>query len=130
MSLLTTAQLTFCDLKDSYTIHMDTECVGVACDVSGKALQTEDIIVNYRVLTGTDRVTASCEVLSLPSGVTVKNTQDATDAIDGVIVLGIATGATLNNEHNGFTYLSYAVYDITNQTWLQWLMILRYLPDK
>ena len=27
--------------------------------------------------------------------------------------------ATLNNEHNGFTYLSYAVYDITNKTWLQ-----------
>lgn len=26
--------------------------------------------------------------------------------------------ATLNNEFNGFTYLSYAVYDVTNQTWL------------
>lgn len=26
--------------------------------------------------------------------------------------------ATLNNEHNGFTYLSYAVYDITNGVWL------------
>lgn len=27
--------------------------------------------------------------------------------------------ATLNNEHNGFTYLSYAVYDITNKQWLE-----------
>jgi hypothetical protein len=27
--------------------------------------------------------------------------------------------ATLNNEHNGFTYLSYAVYDITNGVWLE-----------
>jgi len=27
--------------------------------------------------------------------------------------------ATLNNEHNGFTYLSYAVYDITNGIWLE-----------
>lgn len=26
--------------------------------------------------------------------------------------------ATLNNEYNGFTYLSYAVYDVTNSTWL------------
>ena len=26
--------------------------------------------------------------------------------------------ATLNNEHNGFTYLGYAVYDVTNSTWL------------
>lgn len=26
--------------------------------------------------------------------------------------------ATLNNEHNGFTYLSYAVYDVTNKQWL------------
>ena len=25
--------------------------------------------------------------------------------------------ATLNNEHNGFTYLSYALYDVTNQKW-------------
>lgn len=27
--------------------------------------------------------------------------------------------ATLNNEHNGFTYLSYAVYDITEGVWLE-----------
>ena len=27
--------------------------------------------------------------------------------------------ATLNNEHNGFTYLSYAVYDVTNKKWLK-----------
>lgn len=27
--------------------------------------------------------------------------------------------ATLNNEHNGFTYLSYAVYDVTNGKWLK-----------
>lgn len=27
--------------------------------------------------------------------------------------------ATLNNEYNGFTYLSYAVYDVTNNTWLK-----------
>lgn len=26
--------------------------------------------------------------------------------------------ATLNNEHNGFEYLSYAVYDVTNGAWL------------
>ena len=25
----------------------------------------------------------------------------------------------LNNEHNGFTYLSYAVYDVTNGEWLK-----------
>lgn len=25
--------------------------------------------------------------------------------------------ATLNNEHNGFTYLYYALYDVTNKTW-------------
>jgi len=27
--------------------------------------------------------------------------------------------AMLNNEHNGFTYLSYAVYDVTNKKWLE-----------
>ena len=27
--------------------------------------------------------------------------------------------AALNNEHNGFTYLSYAVYDVTNKAWLE-----------
>ena len=27
--------------------------------------------------------------------------------------------ATINNEHNGFTYLSYAVYDVTNKKWLE-----------
>lgn len=27
--------------------------------------------------------------------------------------------ATLNNEHNGFTYLGYAVYDVTNGQWLK-----------
>lgn len=27
--------------------------------------------------------------------------------------------ATLNNEHNGFTYLGYAIYDVTNGTWLK-----------
>lgn len=30
-----------------------------------------------------------------------------------------AITATLNNEHNGFTYLSYAVYDVTNKAWLK-----------
>ena len=29
-----------------------------------------------------------------------------------------AIAATLNNEENGFTYLSYAVYDVTNGAWL------------
>jgi len=27
--------------------------------------------------------------------------------------------ATLNNESNGFTYLSYALYDVTNKTWFE-----------
>lgn len=27
--------------------------------------------------------------------------------------------ATLNNEHNGFQYLSYALYDVTNKKWLK-----------
>lgn len=30
-----------------------------------------------------------------------------------------AVSATLNNESNGFNYLSYAVYDVNNNTWLK-----------
>ena len=97
MSLLTTAQLTFCDLKDSYSVYLDTDCIGLACDNSGLVLESQTITINYRGLMGTTRIGLSCEVDNSLDNVTVSTTS-ATNGQDGTITLQIEQGATLGNE--------------------------------
>ena len=98
MSLLTTAQLTFCDLKDSYSIHLDTECIGLACDNSGLVSKQQSVTINYRAFTGSTLIEASCEVFDLPNGVTLISNTSSSSNGDGSIVLNIDKGASLNNE--------------------------------
>jgi hypothetical protein len=88
MSLLTTAQLTFCDLKDSYSVYLDTDCIGLACDNGGLVLETQTITINYRGLMGTTRIGLSCEVHSSLDDVVVSTTS-ATSSHDGTITLQI-----------------------------------------
>ena len=93
MSILTTSQLTFCDLKDSYSIHLDTECIGVACDNNGAALEEKTVTIGYRGLMGDDRAGLTCEVSYLPTGISLISTTPSSKDSDGSIVLKIAQGA-------------------------------------
>ena len=102
MSVLTTSQLTFCDLRDSYSVYVDTECVGVVCDKNGLVIQEKNIEIKYRAFAGSELVGASCSVSNLPSGVTFTGSTDSTNTEDGSFSLNIAK-ALLNGtniKHN------------------------------
>jgi hypothetical protein len=98
MSVLTTSQLTFCDLKDSYSIHVDTECIGVVCDNNGAASEKQTATINYRAFAGSDRVGVSCEVYDIPGDVIISRKTPASSTKDGTIEFMIPKGETLNNE--------------------------------
>lgn len=99
MSVLTTSQLTFCDLKDSYSIYIDTECIAVACDNNGLASSTQFVHIHYHILAGSTFINTHVpEVLDLPSGVTVTGNKASTSGSDGDITIKIAQFAELNNK--------------------------------
>lgn len=127
MSILTTAQLTFCDLKDSYSIHMDTECIGLACDTNGLVLEAQEISINYRVLAGTDRVNATCEVSEFPSGVTLKSNTATTTTQDGVLTLNIAQNATLNGKQSSSFKVVFTVQDDEQFTFERYVTFVKYM---
>ena len=111
MSLLTTSQLTFCDLRDSYSIHVDTECIGVVCDNSGIAIESKSVTINYRVFAGSSLIAASCEVSDLPSGVTLVVNNPSSNSNDGSIIISISKGATLNNDVTSSMKLMFTTLD-------------------
>jgi hypothetical protein len=98
MSVLTTSQLTFCDLKDSYSIHVDTECVGVVCDNNGMVSEEQTATINYRAFAGSTRVGVSCDVYDIPDGITLSRKTPASSTKDGIIEFVISKDSMLNNE--------------------------------
>lgn len=127
MSLLTTAQLTFCDLKDSYSIYMDTDCVGLACDNDGAVLETQTVTINYRALMGSDYVDASCEVSNFPSGVTLSSKTNASSSQSGTIVLNISKGATLGNQSSSNVKIVFKTLDSEQFTFDKYLTFVKYM---
>lgn len=98
MSVLTTSQLTFCDLKDSYSLYIDTECIAVPCDNTGLVLGNHTITIHFRILAGSNRVKSFLpEVSDLPDGVSIGARGATLSTVDGSIEVKITNGATLNN---------------------------------
>lgn len=127
MSLLTTAQLTFCDLKDSYSIHMDTDCIGLACSNNGLVLESQTITINYRALMGSTRVEASCEVFNFPSGVTLVSSTLASSEQDGTIVLKISENATLGNDLSSNVKVVFTILDSDQFTFEKYITFVKYM---
>lgn len=125
MSLLTTAQLTFCDLKDSYSIHLDTECVGLACDNNGLVSKEQMVTINYRAFTGPTLIDASCNVSNLPTGVTLVSNTSSSSSKDGNIILKIAQGATLNNEVTSNAKLIFTTLDAEKFTFEKYITFVK-----
>lgn len=125
MSLLTTAQLTFCDLKDSYSINVDTECIGVVCDNNGMASEKQTATINYRAFAGSTRVGVSCDVYDIPDGVTLARKTPASSAKDGVIEFIISDGATLNNEVTTSVKIVFTTLDADQFTFEKYITFVK-----
>lgn len=125
MSLLTTAQLTFCDLKDSYSIHLDTECVGLACDNNGLVSKEQRVTINYRAFTGPTLIGVSCSVSNLPTGVTLVSNTSSSSSEDGSIILKVAQGATLNNEATSNAKLVFTTLDTDKFTFEKYITFVK-----
>ena len=111
MSILTTSQLTFCDLKDSYSIHIDTECIGLVCANDGSVSESQTVTIKYRVFAGQTCIGASCDVDDLPSGIKLISTTNSSNNADGSIELSITEGATLNNSDTSSMRLVFITLD-------------------
>ena len=127
MSILTTAQLTFCDLKDSYSIHMDTDCIGVACGNDGLALESQQIAITYRVLAGTTHIDTVCVVSEFPNGVSLVSNTSALNGQDGVIVLNIAEGATFNYEQSSSIKVVFTTQDDEQFEFEKYITFVKYM---
>lgn len=125
MSLLTTAQLTFCDLKDSYSIHLDTECVGLACDNNGLVSKEQRVTIVYRAFTGSALIGVSCSVSDLPVGVTLVSNTSSSSSEDGSIILKVAQGATLNNEATSNAKLIFTTLDADKFTFEKYITFIK-----
>lgn len=125
MSIITSSQLTFCDLKDSYSIHIDNECIGLACTAGGAVLEAQEITINYRVLMGSDRINATCEVSDFPSGVTLKSHTAATSTQDGVIKLNIIKNAILDNAQSSSLKVVFTTQDDEQFTFERYITFVK-----
>lgn len=125
MSVLTTSQLTFCDLKDSYSIYVDTEYIGVACDNTGLVTDSKTVTINYRAFAGLTLVGMSCEVSNLPSGVTLVSNVSSSDSKDGSITLKITQGATLNNEETSSMKVVFTTMDSDKFTFEKYITFIK-----
>lgn len=96
MSILTSAQLTFQDLKDSYHMQLSPDCIALNCNQNGATVADQTVDVKFGTYMGTNRVgTSTCNVSNLPSGVTVTSKTNATATADGTIKIKIAKDTTL-----------------------------------
>lgn len=127
MSLLTTAQLTFCDLKDSYSIHLDTDCIGLACSNNGLVLESQTVTINYSALMGSTRVDASCKVSNFPSGVTLVSNTNASSNQDGTIVLKISKNANLGNALSSNIKVVFTILDSDQFTFDKYITFVKYM---
>ena len=127
MSLLTTAQLTFCDLKDSYSIHMDTDCIGVACNNDGTVSASQVITIKYRAIMGSSRVDASCEITDLPNGVILGSSSPTSSSQDGTIVLKVGKGSTLNNQQSSNIKAVFTITGSEGFTFEKYITFVKYM---
>jgi hypothetical protein len=125
MSVLTTSQLTFCDLRDSYSVYVDAECVGVVCDKNGLVIQEKNIEIKYRAFAGSELVGASCIVSNLPSGVTFTGSTDSTNTKDGSFSLNIAKGATLDNSETASIQVTFTTSNAEKFTFVKYITLVK-----
>lgn len=125
MSLLTTAQLTFCDLKDSYSIHVDTECIGLVCGNNGAVSSKQKATIKYRVFAGSTMVGASCNVSGLPDGVIVSRSYSSSSASDGMIEFTIFSGATLGDKDTYSVKVVFTTLDAEQFTFEKYITFIK-----
>lgn len=125
MSVLTTSQLTFCDLKDSYNIHIDAEYIGVTCSSNGLAVDQKDITVEYYVSVGTMRVGAKCDVEELPSGVGVVSLTQSSESSNGRIVFRVAKNANLGNDFTSSAKITFTTLDSEEFTFEKYVTFVK-----
>lgn len=126
MSVLTTSQLTFCDLKDSYSIYVDTEYIGVACDNNGLVSSTQFAHIKYHILAGSTFVdTHTPEISDLPSGVTVTGNKASVSGADGVISIKIAELADLNNKDTATMKIIFKTNDSEQFTFEKYITFIK-----
>lgn len=126
MSLLTTSQLTFCDLKDSYSVYLSSDCIGLACNSSGLVVDAQTITINYSGLMGVTRVGLSCAVSELPNGVTA-TTESATADQDGKIILRIEKDSNIGDEQTASIKVVFTTTDSSNFTFEKYITFVKYM---
>ena len=122
MAILTTSQLTFCDLKDSYNVYINREYFGVACDKNGYPISESIYTLNYGGFMGEDRVAVSCTVDSESlNGITLYSSTESTDDAEGTVQFKISQSLNFKNissinvkmtltTDDGFSFERYVVF--------------------
>lgn len=124
MSVLTTSQLTFCDLRDSYNIHIDAEYIGLTCDNNGSVIDQTDITIQYYASIGTDRIGASCSISNLPDGVSVSTTP-STKTTNGIIVFSVSKGAKLSDDFTSSAKATFITSDSEQFTFEKYITFIK-----
>lgn len=110
---------------DATNVLVGNEAFTVACDEDGLALATTQVQIPFSGWVGNVRTPATCDVGLLPSGMAVVTNTPSTAINNGLIVLSIAQGASLNNDINGQINLAFTCNGITIPHMTSWSKAIR-----
>ena len=115
--IISTAQKTFIDLYDAYTLDMDTDVIALECDQYGKASKQHSVTTSYGVKIGSETVSSTCNLIdtNMPAGISVNISSP------GKIIITIAKNTTIEDDFkigiristtddNGFTFDRYITF--------------------
>ena len=86
------------DGESSVSVHVAADLVVVPCNASGYAENNGAVTVNFSGWLGETRIACKCERPSVPSGMRVPVTRDATDMADGFITFAWSRGAYITSD--------------------------------
>lgn len=87
--------------KDAINIVLGNMAEVIACNINGTAKNAKEISIPYSCYKGTARTSGTASLGTLPTGVTLKSNRDATASTEGLIVLTVASGASLFSASSG-----------------------------
>lgn len=109
------------DGDSTLTVVLGNEAQTIACDSDGKTLEDTTIEIPYTGYSGTRQIACRCTVGQNNSvaGMTLQTNRDATDTLNGLIVLIVAAGGTLTGQ-NGTVKLNFSIADQSIQKTFTW----------
>ena len=118
--ILSTAQKTFVDLYDSYTLTLTPEVAVIPCDESGNILAETNFVFNYSVSVGGKSVNAQCAIDKKPT-----NFSTNTNTENTINVTVPATSGTMSGKDTDVMEITITTTDTAQFTFKRYITFIK-----